>query len=158
MESKVEFLRRLQDRAFRKSPWHSLLGSLDGVEEDVFTWTPDKSEGFPWMNGSIQDILYHATGDKLVQCSHAFGDSSLTWDNLKICKASLPEMITDLMRAQSGLEEITNRLSDSDLERKVAGWGGKRQTVEQFLLMLIEHDYYHAGQIIYVRNIAKRTG
>lgn len=157
MASKIEFMKRLQERAFRSSPWHSLLGSLEGLEEDVFTWTPQKSEGFPWMNGSIQDILYHVTGDKIVQCNHAFGDSSMNWDNLGIHKAPLQEMIADLVRAQTELQAITDRLNDSDLDAKVTGWGGKRQTVEQFLLMLIEHDYYHAGQIRYVRNIAQRT-
>ena len=148
-----EILVDLSQRAFSKSPWHSLMSALDGISESAFTWLPEKHNGFPWMNGSIQDIVYHVTGDKLVQLNHAFGDASLNWQNVPAAKADIQTMIAELQAAQEKL--IAAIQSCDDLDAKVTGWGGKRLRALDFFLMLIEHDLYHAGQIRYIRNLAE---
>ncbi|MER3413133.1 MAG: hypothetical protein C4341_02625 [Armatimonadota bacterium] len=150
---KVELLLALQERAFRTSPWHSLLNSLDGVPDDVFVRAPEKHSGFPWMDGSIRDIVYHVTGDKVVQLSHAFGDGSVTWESVKVARASLGSMVEQLLEAHAHLAETLKQQSDESLGNKVRTWGGKTMTACDFFLMLVEHDVYHAGQIRMLRNL-----
>lgn len=108
------------------------------------------------MNGSIQDILYHVTGDKLVQLDHAFGDASLTWDNISITKASLAQMVPDLESADSKVAAALAAQDRESLSRKVTAWGGKSMSCEDFFLMLIEHDLYHAGQVRCIRNLLEK--
>ena len=106
------------------------------------------------MDGSIRDIVYHLTGDKLVQLNHAFGDGTLDWTNLDIQKADKSEMMKQLGHAHVQLIWVLEGQKDEDLKAKVATWGGTRMAAEDFFLMLIEHDIYHAGQIRYIRNVA----
>jgi uncharacterized damage-inducible protein DinB len=149
----VETLLLMQQRAFRTSPWHSLLNSLEGIGEDVFARAPTRHSGFPWMDGSIRDILYHVTGDKMVQYSQAFGDGSVTWDTLRISRSTLEEMLPELHAAHQPIVEALKSQTSETLAHKVRTWGGKRLTARDFFLMLIEHDLYHAGQIRVLRNL-----
>lgn len=153
----VESLLYYQERAFAKSPWHSLLGALEGIREEIFFWVPPKHHGFPWMNGSIRDIVYHVTGDKLVQISAAFEGGSSTWDTIKseLEREDMEAMMRQLQEAHSKIVSKLRDLSDGELDLKVSAWGGKKMTIKEFFLMLIEHDIYHAGQIRYIRNITE---
>ena len=160
-----QILADLAERAFSKSPWHSLMSALEGVTDEAFTWLPERHSGFPWMDGSIQDIVYHVAGDKLVQLNHAFGDATMNWENVPISKgcsadilsapgqAASQRYIHSLHSAQEAL--IAAIRSTDDLDAKVTGWGGKRLKAVDFFLMLIEHDLYHAGQIRYIRNLVE---
>ena len=152
--SRVDVLLKLQKRAFESSQWHSLKAALDDVDDHVFVWKPAKHEGFPWMDGSIRDIVYHVTGDKLVQLSHAYGDGSVNWANVSIVKDDLHVMRDELARSHAMVVEALRKLTEDSLQEKVATWGGTRMAAEDFFLMLIEHDIYHAGQIRYIRNVA----
>jgi len=130
---------------------------LKGVREEVFFWKPPKHRGFPWMDGSIRDIVYHVTGDKLVQVSAAFEGGITTWDTLKneLERENMEAMMGQLVKAHSKVADKLRDSSDEELLLKVSAWGGKRMTLAEFFLMLIEHDLYHAGQIRYIRNIAE---
>jgi uncharacterized damage-inducible protein DinB len=149
-----ESLKLLFLRGMSKSPWHCLKKAFDELDEETFLWRPPKHTGFPWMNGSIQDILFHVTGDKIVQLSQAFGDGSQTWDNLEISKGSLLEMWADLEKAQLDVIRAVESQTEESLTAKVKIWGGSSLGCEDFFLMLAEHDFYHAGQVRYMRNIA----
>ncbi|MCH8275108.1 MAG: DinB family protein [Armatimonadetes bacterium] len=153
---RVELLLALQKRAFEKSHWHSLIGALKDLNERLFCWKPETHAGFEWMEGSIRDIVFHVTGDKLVQASQAFGDGSVTWESMTdlIRKTGVESMVEDLRAAHDRLIEALERQTEESLDQKVRTWGGKRMTAQEFFLMLIEHDLYHAGQIRYIRNIA----
>ena len=148
-----EILLDLAERAFTKSPWHSIRAALDGVTEKAFHAIPERHFGFPWMNGSISDIVYHVTGDKLVQLNHAFGDALMNWENVPVQKTDMATMLEELKASHQAMLKAI-RATD-DLDAKVTGWGGKRLIVTDFFLMLIEHDLYHAGQIRYIRNLAE---
>lgn len=141
------------NRAFEKSPWHSLMSALDGVSDEVFITLPSRHNGFPWMDGSIRDIVYHVAGDKLVQLNHAFGDGLINWENLPMKKSERATMITDLATSHKHLLQAIE--NTDDLRAKVTGWGGKRLNCLDFFMMLIEHDLYHAGQIRYIRNLVE---
>lgn len=151
--SRVDYLLMLQKRAFASSPWHGVLSALDGVSEDAFLHVPSRHNGFPWMDGSIRDIVYHIAGDKLVQLDSAFGDGSITWKSLPIEKGEMPTMLIDMKNAHEHAVQQLAGQTDDTLREKVASWGGKRMTAEDLFLMLIEHDIYHAGQIRYIRNV-----
>lgn len=153
VKQKVELLLTLQERAFRSSPWHSLLNSLDGIPPEMFSRAPDRHSGFPWMDGSVRDIVYHVAGDKFVQHSQAFSDGSLTWDNVPVTRGPIEAMLKHLFDAHALLVEALKQQTDETLTRKVRTWGGKRMSVRNFFLMLIEHDLYHAGQIRMLRNL-----
>lgn len=153
MNPEVELLLTLQERAFQSSPWHSLLNALDAVPTEVFLRAPEKHSGFPWMDGSIRDIVYHVTGDKRVQFSQAFGDGSVTWDNVGVSKDSLGAMLDQLVAAHVPLVETLKRQTEATLANKVRTWGGKSMSTRDFFLMLTEHDIYHAGQIRMLRNL-----
>jgi hypothetical protein len=146
-----EILADLSTRAFSKSSWHSLMAALVSVSEEAFVWIPERHNGFPWMNGSIQDIVYHVAGDKLVQLNHAFGDATMTWDDVPVTKSNKAELVAQLEASQRELILAINNAADLDL--KISGWGGKRLKTVDFFVMLIEHDLYHAGQIRYIRNL-----
>lgn len=152
--SRVDVLLKLQKRAFESSQWHSLKAALDGIDEAIFDWKPSKHEGFPWMDGSIRDIVYHVTGDKLVQFSQAYGDGSVNWENVPIVRGEIGDMRDELTRAHGAVVDALRKLTEDGLQEKVATWGGTRMAAEDFFLMLIEHDIYHAGQIRYIRNVA----
>jgi uncharacterized damage-inducible protein DinB len=148
-------LESLAMRAFSESPWHSLLSALKGISEKTFFFVPQQHRGFPWMDGSIRDIVYHVTGDKIVQLSAAFGGGKETWDSLasKLSKSDMAKMMRELHDAFELERSKLKSLSDDELEQKVTTWGGKRMKACDLFLMLIEHDLYHAGQIRYIRNV-----
>ncbi|MDQ2985903.1 MAG: DinB family protein [Armatimonadota bacterium] len=143
----------LATRAFERSPWHSLMAALEEVTLEAFTALPQRNNGFPWMDGSIRDIVYHVTGDKLVQVNHAFGDGDINWENISIHKTDKETMMADLVASHSIVIQAIKRTDD--LQAKVTGWGGKRLSAVDFFVMLIEHDLYHAGQIRYIRNLVE---
>lgn len=146
-----EILLDLAERAFSKSPWHSLMAALDGISDVAFNHVPDKHNGFPWMNGSVRDIVYHVAGDKLVQLDHAYGDGMMNWENVPLDKGG--NLIEQLKRSQAAQ---TNAIcSANDLKKIVTSWGGKRMPAYDLFLMLIEHDLYHAGQIRYIRSLVE---
>ncbi len=150
-----EILLRLQVKAFSSSPWHSVMSAINGVSEAIFFQTPVRHNGFPWMNGSMSDIVYHLTGDKLVQLSTAFDEGQENWKTMesKLNKTEMSKMLHNLDLAQSRVVSTLSELPESRLIEQVTTWGGKRLRIWELFLMLIEHDYYHAGQIRYIRNV-----
>lgn len=143
--------------AYRNSPWHSLLASLDGLTEEEAGWEPSHFKGFPWAKGSIRELVYHVALDKLVQTSCAFGDGALDWAaawQLPDAKENtLAGALRLLALSHESLLSHLDRLEEARLADKVSTWGGKRMSAEQFFDMLTEHDFYHAGQIRYIRNM-----
>jgi len=127
------------------------MAALDGITDDTLDRAPDIHNGFPWMDGSVRDIVYHVAGDKLVQLNHAFGDGTMTWNNVPVNKHG--DLISQLQTSQETLIHAIK--SVEDLSTKVSSWGGKRMRASDLFLMLIEHDIYHAGQVRYIRNLAE---
>jgi hypothetical protein len=83
------------------------MAALEGVSDEAFDQVPDRHNGFPWMNGSIRDIVYHVTGDKLVQMNHAFGDGTMNWENVPVDKNR--DVIDQLRTSQESLIEAIRR-------------------------------------------------
>jgi uncharacterized damage-inducible protein DinB len=155
---RVAHLRQQFEAAYRGSRWHSLRAALKGVQPDEATWQPPHYKGFPWAKGSIVELVFHVAGDTLYQLDYAFGKRTLTW-------ATLTERFQcdggDLKAAQKLLDEgfsavqrYLHSLTDADLARTYTAPDGKTQkTLGELFQMLLEHCFYHAGQIVYIRNL-----
>lgn len=152
---RVLMLAELLERAYRGSRYHSLRRALEGVDEQIARWQPTHYKGFPWMYGSILEIAFHAGGDKHMLHNVAFGDGSLTWDQLKErFEQDGSNLTAALNLADTGQQLLLSTLrtlTDDALAQKVPHYHGRRLPVEEIFLLAIEHDIYHAGQIWYVR-------
>ncbi len=153
----VEHLQRRLEESFRSSPYHSFLGSLQGVTDDEARWIPTHYRGYPHMTGTILNLAYHVAGDRFVLVSTAFGDGLVTWKKMQARFESYGGDLAAAIRlAEEGhrlvLETLTG-LTDADLPVSHPYYGGKTHTAEELFHIIIEHDVYHAGQIRYVRNL-----
>lgn len=153
--SRVETLAELLERAYRGSRYHSLRHALEGVDDEMARWRPAHYKGFPWMHGSILEIAFHAAGDKHALHKVAFGDGSLTWEQIhQRFEQDGGDVAAAIRLADAGHEQLLatlRTLTDGHLVQKVPYYHGKRLSAEEIFLLAIEHDIYHAGQIWYVR-------
>lgn len=152
----VTHLQQQCEAAYQGSPWHSLKGAIKGIKPDEATWQPPRYKGFPWAHGSIVEILFHVAGDTLYQLDYAFGQRSLTWEELqerfRRAGGDLEAARKLLDESFSALQQHLKTLTDADLARTYIAPDGKTQkTLGELFQMLLEHYLYHAGQIVYVR-------
>jgi hypothetical protein len=153
---RVERLQHQIEAAYRTSRWHSLKRALEGLKSEEAAWTPAHYKGFPWAKGSILEIIFHVAGDTLYQLDYAFGSGTLTWDQLKERFAQAGGDLRAarglLAEAYAELEQRLNALTDIDLARSYRAPDGEK-TLEELFEMILEHTLYHAGQIVYIRNL-----
>jgi len=144
--------------AYEGSQWHSFKSAVKGLKPNEALWRPPHYKGFPHMDGSIQNIIFHLGGDSQYQLDHALGTQKLTWNGLTQrlnelggdLKAALQMADEGYEKLQSALETLT----DEDLQQTYATpENDGERTLEDFFRMKIEHHHYHAGQIVYIRNM-----
>lgn len=160
--SRVEMLAELLERAYHGSRYHSLRRALEGVDDEMARWRPSHYKGFPWMHGSILEIAFHVAGDKHALHNVAFGDGSLTWEQIQQrFEQDGSDIAAAIRLADAGHEQLLatlRALTDDQLTQKVPYYHGKRLSAEEIFLLAIEHDIYHAGQIWYVRCLVEGIG
>jgi len=154
--TRIEHFKRDLESAFQGSRWHSFQSALHGIQPEEALWTPPAYHGFPWMKGSVLEIVFHVGGDSLYQLDHALGQRKLTWDDLQArFRAEGENLITARKLAEQGyraLQQALDSLADEELTRTYPTPEGKgERSLEAFFRMMIEHYLYHAGQIVYVR-------
>lgn len=152
----VEHLQRQFEAAYRASRWHSLTAAIKGLKPEEASWRPPHYKGFSWAHGSILEILFHVAGDTLYQLDYAFGRSSLTWEELTARFQSdggdLHAAMKLLDEGFSAVQKNLQTLTDADLARTyTAPDGTSKKTLNELFQMLLEHSFYHAGQIVYAR-------
>lgn len=145
------------EAAYRSSPFHSFLASLQGVREEDALWLPPRYKGFPHMTGSILNLAFHVGGDKGVLVSHSFGDGAITWPRMQ---AHFEELGGNLAAAHRLAEEghalvldTLARQREEDLLAPRPYYGGKTYPACEIFSIIAEHDLYHAGQIHLLRNL-----
>ncbi|MBI1730379.1 DinB family protein [Candidatus Acetothermia bacterium] len=148
------------ETAYRGSHWHSFQSALRGLSPDEARWKPPHYQGFPWMDGSIQKIIFHVGGDNLYQLDHALGERKLSWDELQVnYKPAMSDLKSALQLADRGyqaLQDALGSLTDESLAKKYPTPEGKgKRSLEGLFKMMIEHYFYHAGQIVYIRSLWK---
>ncbi len=154
----VEHLKAQLENAYKGSRWHSLLRALEGITPEEAAWKPPAYAGFPWMRGSIVEIVFHVGGDSLYQLDHALGKRELTWEALQErFEREGGDLSAALRLAEEGysaLQKALESLTDEELQREYPtpeSRGKQKRTLQAFFEMMIEHHLYHAGQIVYVR-------
>jgi len=152
----IAHLKRHLEAAYQGSQWHSFQSALKGIQPEEALWTPPAYKGFPWMKGSILEIVFHVGGDSLYQLDYALGQRKLSWDELQErFQSEGGDLAAALQLAEEGyqaLQQTLDSLTDEELERTHPTPEGKgERTLENFFHMMIEHHLYHAGQIMYVR-------
>ncbi len=152
----VERLKRDLEAAYRGSQWHSFRSALKDITPEEASWTPPAFKGFPWMRGSILEIVFHVGGDSFYQLDYALGDRRLTWEELqRRYQAEGGDLQAAIKLAEEGyqtLQRVLDSLTDEDLARTYPTPEGKgERSLEDFFRMMIEHHLYHAGQIVYAR-------
>lgn len=149
--SAVDQLADLLDRSFHGGPWHgpAVAEVLDGVDADRAAARP-----IPEAH-SIWEIVHHLTAWNEVPLQRIDGErvgeiaDEVDW---------APVESTDeeaWRQAVAGLEEAHRRLhirltdlTEEDLERPVAG---SEPTVRGLINGVLQHNAYHAGQIMLLR-------
>lgn len=155
---RVQSLVDLLNRAYKGSRWHSFATAVKGMTEEEALWEPPTGyQGFAWANGSALKIIFHVGADKIVQVSTALGEGGIDWNAMEHrFRAMGSGLKAALQIAEEGHETILDALealSDDDLEIERPVWGGGRMPTGDLFRMLAEHDFYHAGQIAYVRGL-----
>jgi hypothetical protein len=154
----VEHFKEQLEAAYKGSRWHSLLSALKGVTPEEAGWKPPAYKGFPWMQGSIVEIVFHVGGDSLYQLDHALGERRLTWEELQErFQAEGGDLKAAMQLTAEGYQALQNALdslTDEDLKHTYPtpeSKGQRQRTLKRFFEMMIEHHLYHAGQIVYAR-------
>lgn len=158
MKTQVNFLRGLLIEAYEGSRFHSFRSAVANLTEEEALWVPPPGyKGFSWADGSILKIIFHVGADKLVQTSMAFGEGSVDWVAMEHrFKAMGGNLQAALQIAQEGFETTLDAiasLNDDDLQVERPTWGMGRVETGKLFLILAEHDFYHAGQIVYIRGL-----
>lgn len=149
--SAVDQLADLLDRSFHGGPWHgpAVAEVLDGVDAERAAARPIAEAHTIW------EIVHHLTAWNEVPRQRIDGErvgeiaEEADW---------APAKSTDeeaWRQAVAGLEESHRRLharlaelDDEDLERPVAG---SEPTVRGLIVGVLQHNSYHAGQIVLLR-------
>jgi hypothetical protein len=152
----VDELVYLLDEAFRGKgieethESQSLLANLVTVDDASWRAAP------PGGSRTIESIVLHVGGCKIMYDEYAFGAARLRWDDPGLPpwpegEAPRDEAIAWLTEAHETLIDHVHALHDDDLSRsRPANWGEQRQT-RWLIATLLEHDTYHAGEINHIR-------
>jgi uncharacterized damage-inducible protein DinB len=146
----------LLDEAFEGTDWHSLIGNLRPVTNEDWLWIP------PGGSRSIRDIVQHVGGSKFMYHDHAFGDATLAWDDPLVdggeALASSMSAIEWLRAGQERLRRSIAALTDDSelLRPRLTNWGEWKET-RWIIVVMIQHDLYHAGEINHLRSLRQGT-
>jgi hypothetical protein len=135
---------------------HSFRGNLESVPGAAWDWLP------PGGARSIRDLVIHVGGCKYVYADWAFGARKLGWEAPPAYPAGWrtmePAELRDwLDEGQRTFMKSVAHVGDADLgSTTLAPWGEDVQ-VRWVLATMIEHDYYHAGEVNHLRSLFERA-
>jgi hypothetical protein len=145
----------LFDEAFQGPDWHSLLSNLASVTPADWLWVA------PGGRRSICDIVHHVGSCKIMYQNQAFGDARLTWDDplLRGREAldTIPSAVEWLRESHERLRQSIAALDDAELSRPRGHHSGKLKETRWIILVMIQHDLYHAGEINYIRALHQQN-
>lgn len=152
-------VQRIEDqleRAYRGDAWHgpSLKEILQGIDASTASARPGPAVHMIW------EIVLHASAWKRAACRGIGGAPVLLADEEDWPTVSEPSeeawqgTLGRLDEDQVRLHGAVSNLSESDLERPVKPKG---YSVYFLLHGIIQHDLYHAGQIILIRKMVARN-
>jgi hypothetical protein len=148
----IDTLCWLIEEAFSGDSSHSLMSNLANLREQDWTAL------LPGAERSISEILEHVGWCKWMYEDYAFGSASLRGDQPPLIpaggvKARPPEELLGWLRDghKKWLMSVSALTDDGELDReRLTNWGEKLKT-SNIILIMIGHDYYHAGEINHLR-------
>lgn len=138
------------DRAFSGDAWHgpNLMTVLDGVSAEDASKHPIRGAH------SIWELVHHIGSWKTISRHRLAGENveitpERDWPPVwEVSEAAWKRALENLMDSHSRLRESVRHVSNEHLEEKAAGPNYTRYVV---LHGVIQHDLYHAGQIVMLK-------
>lgn len=113
----------------------------------------------PGATRSIESMVLHVAGCKIMYADYAWGRGTKQWDTPEVegpwspGEAPMAETIEWLREAHRSFREHVAGLTDADLDReRMTNWGELRPT-RWIIATMIGHDFYHAGEINHLRSL-----
>lgn len=127
-----------------------LLETVTGITPEEFVWEPR-----PGMK-SAKDLLTEiAAGEIWLNHFLSSPENKITWDNaFKQVKAkTLPEILEELEKVRENTIQRFKNFTEEDLiqEYELPGHPDQKFSPEEAMRYMIQHEYYHLGQLIYNR-------
>ena len=151
-KTQVEGLLRLLDLAFRGDHNHSLLGNMRHVDDAVWGHAPEGG------SRTIAEIFTHAACGNWAYDDAAFRGRERSWDEwLSTAPADRKGALDWAREGHDRLVESVGALEDADLDlARPTHWGGEMET-RALIVVTIEHDIYHAGEVNHARALLQNT-
>jgi uncharacterized damage-inducible protein DinB len=130
----------------------SLMANLATVDGSAWRALP------PGATRSIESMVLHVGGCKVMYDDYAFGAGRLAWGQPEVQpwregEAPMAEALRWLREAHQRLVEHIGALTDDDLDTpRMTNWGELRPT-RWIVAAMIGHDLYHAGEINHLRSM-----
>jgi len=141
--------------AYRDSGWPALRSRVQGMSDGEMAWSPFENMWGP-------RIAEHVAACKVVYADQAFGAAKMTWDDCERVLGSLGDrpdgarMAAVLDRAQEFLLDHVARADEEALDRTYPMHHGHPLTGWQVVAAMAQHDAWHAGQIVLMREAYRR--
>ncbi len=138
------------DRAFSGDAWHgpNLMTVLEGISAEDASKHPIRGAHSIWELvhhiGSWKTISQHRLGGENVEITPE-RDWPPVWE---VSEAAWKRALENLMESHSRLRASVRHFSNEHLEEKAAGPDYTRYVV---LHGVVQHDLYHAGQIVMLK-------
>ena len=153
---KITQLLYLLDDAFEGPDWHSLLTNLGSVTLEDWDWVPPNGQR------SIRRLVRHVGNCKFMYHYQAFGIADTTWDGIVQMDddvlATIPSAIEWLREGHNRLYHSLEALEDDDelLTLRPHHMGTPRET-RWIMMIMMQHDLYHAGEINHIRALHQQN-
>jgi uncharacterized damage-inducible protein DinB len=161
--SAIEAFQLQMEAAYRGDPFHALRTNLEAVTPELWEALPAKpigpdSEFGRHSHPSIRDLVLRVAGAKHMYADHIFGNGSMEWGDLRSAGYGMEAVLQWL---DDGHRQLTEGLKgfadDAELAvERMAPWKQPRRTDHQ-LIVVINHDLYHAGEINRQRSLIVGT-
>jgi len=138
------------DRVFSGDAWHgpSLMSVLDGISAEDASKHPIRGAHSIWELvhhiGAWNTISQHRLAGEVVEIT-AERDWPPVWE---VNDTAWKRALENLVESRRRLRDSVKGLSDEELERKAAG---PDYSCYQVLHGVLQHDLYHAGQIVMLK-------
>ena len=148
--SEIDRILDQMDRAFSGDAWHgpSLMSALEGISAEDAAKHPIKDAH------SIWELVHHLGAWNVISRRRLAGESveitpERDWPPVgDLSEAAWRRALENLNQARARLRESIRNFSDEHLQGKAAGPDYSRYVV---LHGVIQHDLYHAGQIVLLK-------
>ena len=152
--TRVEILGQLLDSAFRGRTPHSLLANLSDVADA--DWDARPAGG----DRSIAEIVEHCAIAAELWCDTLLGGEVPTYGALlaerRRTRAAGPAALREaLVAAHDRFIASLGSVEDAQLADPRRAHYGAETTVERAIVVLIEHAYFHAGEIGVIRGLVQ---